>query len=220
MIPHSLIDPLALTLVLGGTCAATLLRCGWRESREAVGVILRLLRPRFDAASVRAAMAGYVQRIDTDGLLRAEPRATGDAEIDEVIAALAHDRSTASLAQSFESHRQHRLAASQRAGWVLGQAAELAPVLGLAGTLVALGQLSGIAAEGGQFASAIGSAVSTTLYGLVFANFLFAPLAGAIARQSAAEDAARRAVMDWLAEHANAARPHLGPAPDTKSKAA
>ncbi|MCB2088034.1 MAG: MotA/TolQ/ExbB proton channel family protein [Sphingomonadaceae bacterium] len=220
MIPSSLIDPVALALVLGGTCAATLLRCGWRESREALAVITRLFRPRFDPASARGALAGFVQRIDTDGLMRAEPRATGDREIDEVVADLAHARSPDVLAMSFEAHRQQRLAASQRAGWVLSQAAELAPVLGLAGTLVALGQLSGLAAEGSEFAGAIGNAVTTTLYGLVIANFLFGPLAGAVARQSAAEDAARRDVMDWLALHAAAARPHLDPTSTQRKHAA
>lgn len=205
------LDWQAAAIVFGGTVLAAMLRCGWRDFRATAGVIARLLRPRFDKHRARAAMAAYVQRIDRDGLLRAAPDSTGDAEIDDAIGALASSRSIHALLDNFEDHRQDRLSTAQRAGWVLGQAVELAPVLGLAGTLVSLGKLSGLAAQGGDFAVAVGSAVLTTLYGLVFANFVFAPLAGAVARHSRAEDEARREVMDWLTLHAEAARPHAAP---------
>lgn len=213
------LDWQAAIIVLGGTLLAAALRCGWSDFHATIGVLLRLGRKRFDKAAARAALAAYVQRIDRDGLLRARPDATGDREIDHAIGVLAESRSIHALASDFEDHRQNRLAASQQAGFVLGQAVELAPVLGLAGTLVSLGKLSGLAAQGGDFAVAVGSAVITTLYGLVFANFLFAPLAGAVARHSRAEDAARREIMEWLTLHAEAARPHFRRSADREDAA-
>ena len=41
-------------------------------------------------------------------------------------------------------------------------------------------------------------AVATPLYGLVFANFLFAPLAAMISRRAEAEDRAREELIAWL----------------------
>jgi chemotaxis protein MotA len=42
-------------------------------------------------------------------------------------------------------------------------------------------------------------AVVTTLYGLLAANFLFAPLGAAVARKSRQEERDRDAVLEWLA---------------------
>ena len=47
---------------------------------------------------------------------------------------------------------------------------------------------------------AVAIAVVTTLYGLLAANFLFAPIAAAIARRSRQEERDRDAVLEWLAE--------------------
>ena len=90
----------------------------------------------------------------------------------------------------------HRL---RRAVRTLAQAAELAPVFGLAGTLVSLSQLPADGLARGAFTGAIGMAVVTTLYGLLTANLLLAPLARVVERAASAEEAARQDVIEWLA---------------------
>ena len=47
---------------------------------------------------------------------------------------------------------------------------------------------------------AIAMAVITTLYGLVAANFVFAPIGSAIGRKSRKEERDREAVLEWLEE--------------------
>src|SRR5690606_39478304 len=94
--------------------------------------------------------------------------------------------------------RAGRLAPARPAATSLNTSAELAPVLGLAGTLISLAGLSTAVAEQGDYARAIGMAVATTLYGLVAANFVFAPLAAIAARRAEAEDRAREEIIDWL----------------------
>ena len=95
-------------------------------------------------------------------------------------------------------HRVRRIESARRAGTVLARAAELAPVLGLVGTLVSLGGLSTAVAEDGDYARAIAMAVATTLYGLVAANFVFAPLAAVVTRRAEQEDSAREDIIAWL----------------------
>ena len=61
-------------------------------------------------------------------------------------------------------------------------------------------------------------AVVTTLYGLIAANFIFAPLGNAIARKSRREESDREEVLTWLEDsvrRADVARPR--PAADTPS---
>jgi chemotaxis protein MotA len=208
-----LLDLPSLALVLAGTALATLLRCGWADVRLALHALAQLFSARFDAVHARAELAIQVQEIEEDGLVRAEPHHFGDGEFDEMTDALLRTRSIQALHESHEDHRARRIEASRRAVVVLVSAAELAPVFGLVGTLVALGRLSSTVASSGDFAGAIGMAVATTLYGLVAANFLFAPLAAMISRRAEAEDRAREGLIVWLSAAIEAScRRHPEPA--------
>lgn len=193
-----LLDPASAALVIFGTLLATLMRCGWADTRAALAALAHLFMPRFDAVHARAELAIQVQEIDEDGLLRAEPRHFGDGEFDEMTDALLKTRTIEALHERHTAHRVRRIESARRASAVLASAAELAPVLGLVGTLVSLGGLSTAVAADGDYARAIAMAVATTLYGLVGANFVFAPLAATISRRAEAEDRAREELIDWL----------------------
>lgn len=192
-------DPLSAALVFGGTIAATLLSCGWRDTRAAIQAVGHLFAPSFDSDSVRATLAMQVREIGQDGLIRAEPHRVGDGEFDELSETLVRHRSIKALYDEHERHRGQRISLAGAADRALSEAAELAPVLGLAGTLVSLGWLADGGATDSDYARAIGMAVMTTLYGLVAAHFVFAPLAGAIERRARAEERARQNLLDWLA---------------------
>lgn len=195
----ALVDGPSAAIVFGGTAAATLLRCGFADVGAALGRVARLGGRRFDADRARASLAAQVQAIQRDGLVRAAPAHFGDAEFDEATDALIATRSVSALLAAHEAHRARRSAESERAVQTLAQAAELAPVFGLAGTLISLSQLpqAGVAATG--LTAAISMAVVTTLYGLLAANLVLAPLARMVERAARAEEAARQTVIDWLA---------------------
>jgi chemotaxis protein MotA len=193
-----LLDAPSAAIVIGGTLAATLLRSGIGDCRVVVDRLAGLGQARFDAARVRGELAVQVREIRRDGLLRAPSHRYADAEFDEAADALLRRRSLAALIERHEAHRTRRLAHSDRAVRTLAQAAELAPVFGLVGTLVALSQLS--QHDGStDFGGAIAMAVITTLYGLILGNLVFAPLARLIERKAQREERDRQAVIDWLA---------------------
>lgn len=209
MNPMQLLDPLSAGIVLGGTLAATLLRCGWRDMRAALRVLAQLPTRGFDSRRVRAELVAQVREIGEDGILRAEPHSFGDNEFDDLSNALIRKRSVRALHDEHARHRSRRQEAAETATRVLDEAAELSPVLGLAGTLVALGGFS--TAVEADYAQSIATAVITTLYGLVFANFLFAPLAGTIARRAGAEERERQELLDWLAQAVERSIPRREP---------
>jgi chemotaxis protein MotA len=195
----NLVDGPSAAIVLGGTLVATVLRSGPADCVQALVKLAQLGRSHFDAAKVRAELAVQVQEIRKDGILRAHPHRMGDTEFDEASDALIASRSVAALVARHETHKQRRLADSARAAHTLAQAAELAPVFGLAGTLISLSQLPTENLANGAFTGAIGMAVITTLYGLLAANLVLAPLARAIERAAQGEEAERQQVIDWLA---------------------
>ena len=195
-------DPIAIGIVFLGTLAATVLRCGLVDARLALATVRSLVRPAFDLVQARAEVAKQITEIASDGFLRAEPRHFGDQEFDRLADILISQRSAASLHDEHSKYRSRRADIASRAVRFLDCAAELAPVMGLAGTLIALGSSRGggavTGAAAGGLVESIAMAVVTTLYGLLAANFLFAPLSNAVQRRARAEERDRDAVLDWL----------------------
>jgi chemotaxis protein MotA len=195
----NLVDGPSAAIVLGGTLLSTVLRAGIGDCRYTLVKLAQLGSRRFDASAARSELAQQIQEIRKDGLLRAVPHHFGDREFDEATDALIGNRSVTALLAAHEKHKARRLGESTRAVRTLAQAAELAPVFGLAGTLVSLSQLPADGIAQGAITGAISMAVVTTLYGLLSANLVLAPLARMIERVALSEERARQELIDWLA---------------------
>ncbi|MGD9472630.1 MAG: MotA/TolQ/ExbB proton channel family protein [Novosphingobium sp.] len=203
-----LINPAGAALVLGGTMLATLARTGWHECGLTLHQLRALARPRFNAARMKAQLAGQVTRMRRDGLIRAEAEPLPDREFADATAALVRHRSTAALRDEHDRHRQRRCADRQRACRSLSQAGELAPVLGLAGTLLSLSQLpAGGLDEVSGLMQSVSLAVVSTLYGLLLAHLVCFPLARAIERHGEREEDEREELVRWLAGQLESACP-------------
>ena len=195
----NLIDGPSAVIVVGGTLLATVLRSGFRDCGQTIVTLFHLFRPGFDPDGTRAQLAVQIQNIRKDGLLRAEPHHFADSEFEDVSEALIGKRSLSALRDAHERHRAKRLEGYNRAVRTLSQGAELAPVFGLAGTLVSLSQMPPDGLAAGEFTGAISMAVLTTLYGLLLANILLGPLARVVERAAFAEERQRQCIVDWLA---------------------
>lgn len=193
-----LIDAPSAAIVIGGTGVATFLRCGPDGSRAALAAVARLGRRRFDAERARAELSVQVREIQTDGLLRAQPHRLGDSDFEAATDALIGQRSVAALHSAHDANKARRLEVGNRATATLSQAAELAPVFGLAGTLVSLSQLPAAGVAMDAWSGAISMAVLSTLYGVLLANLVLAPLARMVHRAAAQEEVQRQQVVDWL----------------------
>ncbi len=203
-----LIDGMSATIVVGGTALATVLRAGPRELAATGRALAGLFAPQFHAADAKAGLAAQVNAIRRDGVLRVNPRATGDREFDEATEAMIRLRSIDPLIERHHTYRRERMTQANAGVRTLAQAAELGPVFGMVGTLVSLSRLPDAGINAGALNSAIGMAVLTTLYGLLFANLLLAPLARMIERHAMAEEQARQDVIDWLSAQLEPALPH------------
>ncbi len=201
-----LLDPVAATIVLGGTLLATLLRCGPTDSALALRQLSKTGTAAFDYEASRARIARQIEIIHREGILRAPDADTGDEELQTAGDALIRHRSIPAMLETHRRQRAKRRAVRARALRALDSAGDLAPVFGLAGTLFALSQLpvNGTAGDGALMA-AIAQAVATTLYGVLAAHLLFYPLARLVERRAQAEDDARARLIEWLANQVESA---------------
>lgn len=203
-----LIDPDSAGFVLAGTIVATLARSGLEDCRQTAAQLARLARKPFNLPQHRAELARPVEAMRQDGVIRSEAAPLSDREFSDATAALVRHRSTDALMDEHRRHASERATKRQQAISTLGDAGELAPVLGLAGTLLALSQLpaTGLSNEGAVMAS-VGTAVVSTFYGLLAAHLLFLPLAGAISRRGRREERDREALARWLVDKLEPACP-------------
>lgn len=199
MIAASMIDVSTLGIVLGGTVLATLLRCGFGDCRLTLIQLGRTFaHGAFDPAEVRARIARVLQEIERDGLLRTKPRSVGDAEFDAALDAMVVQRAVGGAREVLSQARERRLAPVRAATHTLHQASDLAPVFGLAGTLISLSYMPAGGVDRSAYMPAIAMAVHATLYGLISSHLVLGPLARLVERRSGREEALRRALADWL----------------------
>lgn len=208
-----MIDLPSLAIVLGGTAIATVLQAGIGNCRTLLRAIGGLFAKPFDAATTKAELARQIVDLERDGLVRARPAPIHDSEFGSATSAMIRNRSLDALIAHHEGCRAVRATQANAARGVLMQAAEMAQVMGLAGTLIGLASMS-VPQGGAAVASAIALAVLTTLYGVVLANFVCLPLAGMIDRRARAEDAAREELYVWLQGHARQSAPRLRQPPE------
>lgn len=192
--------PDAAWMVGGATLLAALLRAGFANFMATLRALGGLFRHQKTMQHLRAELAGHVERLRRDGPLLAHLPGLHDAQLEDVTDAMIRQRSVRALLTRHEDQRALREQQHDAAVETLLQGAELGPAIGLVGTLVALASLGQNAVGADALAGAIGMAVATTLYGLVLAHFLLAPLAHMVSRRGFAEEQARQEVVDWLAE--------------------
>lgn len=209
MIDPSPLDPTSLGLVAGGTLIATLMRAGWHDCRVALGQLRALTHRPFDMHRAKADLAHTVYGMQSDGVIRSELPDLTDREFADATRALIRSRSLEALVAEHERYRALRLQARNRAVRTLETSGEVAPILGMAGTLLALAALPASGFEDPvAVMQAVSIAVSTTLYGLLISTFVCFPLARAVERRFDRESRRRDQLTDWLVEELRVACPN------------
>lgn len=194
-----MIDPGALAIVLAGTLIATIARCGWRDLRVAIGALGGLGRTTFDEDANRIALARTIREIERAGPLCADVPLPPDPSLAKLLDTFLRHGSLDAMHSIRRAEQASREVTRTQAVRTFEFAGELAPVFGLVGTLFAITQLvpsTGSAVEATM--SAIGTAVLSTLYGVLTAHLVCIPLARAIERRGEREELARDHLAEWL----------------------
>lgn len=186
--PAAFFDLPAMLIVVGGTAAVTAvsftaseLASAWRSiirtfskpkigPRDAAFLIMRLAE-RSRRNSILA-LQGNLPELQGEPFLKKAVQLVRDGtEVDDVERLL-----TSELNAMVDRHR--------KSAAVLRRAAEVAPAMGLIGTLVGLVQMLGRLDDPSTIGPAMAVALLTTFWGAVLANMVFMPLANKMERNS------------------------------------
>jgi chemotaxis protein MotA len=181
----------SILMVVLGTLAITAISYTGRELRRALPSFMQaLLRANSEPTEAarrilqladKARKMGILQLQSDLLMLRAQPflyralmQVIDGMPVDEV------DRNA-------QTEIQATMASRQQAASMLRRAAEVAPAMGLIGTLVGLVQMLGSLESPETIGPAMSVALLTTLYGALMANVVFLPLANKLERNAAVE---------------------------------
>jgi chemotaxis protein MotA len=185
------IDVRAILLVVVGTFAVTAVSYSIGEIVQAQPIMIRTLfhsgvapneaAMRMLQLSERARRRGILQLQSELYALRAEPflHRAMTMLVDGIVVEEIERNLT------FETHAM--MQRHVRSTGILRRAAEVAPAMGLIGTLIGLVQMLGSLNSPERIGPAMAVALLTTFYGALLANVVFLPLASKLERNSATE---------------------------------
>lgn len=185
------LDIPSMLIVFGGTIAVTMISFSIPELVNTPGMILQAMFSSRDDVQVVAreviAIAERARRqgeIDIERLMKS---LVGKPMLSRGLAMMLDGVPPDELDRMLRQEVNAMVGRHNRSAGVLRRAAEVAPAMGLIGTLVGLVQLLGNLQQPETIGPSMALALLTTLYGAVLANMVLSPLASKLERNSAIE---------------------------------
>jgi chemotaxis protein MotA len=197
--PLSFFNVPALLIVLGGTCAVTAISYSSKELSNA-GKILghSLSYKNYDSKRVAKELLDIACIIRARGplALNQAQRTLKNHESMKVAAQLLIDDSSQAHIKTVLHHNISQLIERHKVGiGILRRAADIAPAMGLIGTLVGLVQMLSQLSEPSSIGPAMAIALLTTFYGAILGTVILSPMAAKLERNSADEIMVREMIM-------------------------
>ena len=196
-----LFEPLALLLVFGGTAVATMVTATRADLARALAALRTLVsaRPEADGATADGAVR-QIQRIcEYKGVVCADRVKTPVEFVHRVAQRLAEAEGSELFAAWAAEELDERRARHAAAAAVWRSAAEVAPAMGMIGTVLGLVGMFTDLNDPATMGPAMATAMLTTLYGLLIAAVIAGPVAARLERLSAAELRWQQRVVTRLA---------------------
>jgi chemotaxis protein MotA len=185
------LDPLALTIVGGGTAAAVVLRTPVRDLVRGISALRVLPRRRFDAEPLLSQIAALTRIAKRHGLIALDRSVISDPDVATTIAAIVDGASPEDVEALLRHLHTARLERHRAAFEVWSGAAEAAPAMGMIGTLVGLIKMFMAMRDPAAIGGAMAVALLTTLYGAALANLVAVPIAARLKRKARNESQER-----------------------------
>lgn len=193
-------DPLALALVLMGSLVLAGTQEGWRSIQGAILALPVLFRPNQDENARLARNAGKrVARIVEKRGINCADRVKVDPHfVQNVIREVANQKDPSSFREWTRNNIVQRQTRHAFAARFWSTVAEIAPALGMIGTVIGLVLMFGQVEDAAAIGQSMAVAMLTTLYGLILGNVIAGPIAVRLIRASESEIAWQQELADQL----------------------
>ncbi|WP_082109170.1 motility protein A [Azospirillum thiophilum] len=189
---RAFLDPPSLLIVLGGTLAVTTasfslgdVAIAWRSA--AAVLVHQTLDPKGVARQVLL-LAEAARRAGPETLRNVLPELRAEPFLHRSVTLITEGLPPDAIERMLVGEVEATAGGHGKSAGVLRRASEVAPAMGLIGTLVGLVQMLGSLSDPSAIGPAMALALLTTFYGAVLGNVVLAPLAAKVER-AAEEDA-------------------------------
>jgi chemotaxis protein MotA len=206
-------DPLALSMVFGGTLLATFVSATRADLGRAFAALAPLLTARPDADGRAAAEAALRIRhlSEYKGIVSADRVRAPLEFVHRAACRLARAEGSATFEAWAREEIEDRRARHRSAISLWRHAAEIAPAMGMIGTVIGLVAMFARMNDPAAMGPAMAVAMLTTLYGLILAFAVAGPIAARLERLSEAECRWQARTVDRLLALARAEEEAFGP---------
>jgi chemotaxis protein MotA len=171
----------AVCIVIFGTISVTMIAFSLREMKSTITEAIRVFCPKNHSKEIASEQILHLATLSKDRGILALDELHSDLKKEPFLQraiALVVDGNESSLVERVLMNEISSIAESrQQSVNVLRKAAEVAPAMGLIGTLVGLIQLLGNLDNPSEIGPAMAVALLTTFYGAILAYMVFAPVA-------------------------------------------
>ncbi|MEM8918293.1 MAG: MotA/TolQ/ExbB proton channel family protein [Pseudomonadota bacterium] len=194
------VDPLALCLVVLGSLVLAGTQEGWRSFTSAVAAVPAAFRnDQHNHADIAKSAVKRVDRmVERRGVHTADRVKVDPQFVKEVIREMANQSNPITFRDWAMKNIREREARHVPAARYWSTVAEIAPALGMIGTVIGLVLMFGHVEDAAAIGRAMAVAMLTTLYGLLLANLIAGPLAVRLIRASEGEISWQREFAEEL----------------------
>ena len=193
------INPPSILIVVAGTFAITSVCFSLKEVIKGQGILLKTLLPSKveDPQKASEEMLDLAQKARANGLLaiQGEVDNLSDEFVKQGLTLAVDGTSPEVIEKVMKTDIAQMIDRHEKGAKILKKAAEVAPAMGLIGTLIGLVQMLGNLDDPSNIGPAMAVALLTTLYGAVLANMVFTPLASKLERNSGEEAIVRKVYL-------------------------
>ena len=199
------LDPAAIGIVAGGTVFATLLRTSLGDVGRGVAALGALARKPFDATPLVDQIAALGRIARRHGMHALDRSVIADRDVAAAVAGIVDGATPDEIMRQLDERRRARILRHAAADMWAG-AAEVAPAMGMVGTLVGLVKMFWAMTDPAAIGAGMAVALLATLYGALVANLIAMPIAVRLRRRARAEAEERTRLVTPLAALAEKGR--------------
>jgi chemotaxis protein MotA len=201
------IDPAAIGIVAGGTLAATLLRTPLRDVGRGIAALATLPRRTLDATPLIDQVAALGRIARRHGVHTLDRSVIADKDVAAAIVEIVDGATPADVALLLDQRRRARILRHAAAADMWAGMAEVAPAMGMVGTLIGLVTMFLAMTDPKAIGAGMAVALLATLYGALIANLIAMPVAVRLRRRARTEAEERTRLVAPLAALAEYGQP-------------
>ncbi len=194
------VDLPSIAVVGGGTFGAVMMQYNFSQFVDAIKAGLKALLYKAQAPSdVILEIVDMAKETRTGGLLVLEEKEPSSEFLAKGVAMLVDGMEADVVSQTLVAERNRAAVRHDDGAAVFSKIAEVAPAMGMIGTLVGLVLMLGNMDDPKSIGPAMAVALLTTLYGALIANVIASPLAGKLSLRRNEEFMLQSIIIDGIA---------------------